>query len=290
MPTIMDYKSSTLPTWCPGCGNFGILNGLKKALAEAGLEPHRVQIVSGIGCGSKMPHYMKANGLHTLHGRALPVATGARLARHDMPVIVVHGDGDGYGMGGNHFIHAARRNIGLVDLVQNNHIYGLTTGQYSPTSPPGRVTKTSPAPVGAIDRPINPLTLALAAGATFVARAYPLDAVHFAGIIRAALDHRGYALIDVAQVCVSFNPELSYEWYNERVYKADEQDGYDPTDRAAAMALADEWDDKIPTGILYQDESVPSYEERVPALAEGPLVERSPRSLESLEAVKREFL
>ena len=290
MPTILDYKSATMPTWCPGCGNFGILNGLKKALAEADLEPHRVQIVSGIGCGSKIPHYMKVNGLHTLHGRGVPVATGARLANHGMPVIVVHGDGDGYGMGGNHFIHAARRNIGLVDLVQNNHIYGLTTGQYSPTSPPGRVTKTSPAPVGAIDRPINPLMLALAAGATFVARAYPLDAEHFAGIIRAALEHRGYALIDIAQVCVSFNPELSYAWYNERVYKVEQGEGYDPTDRAAAMALAEEWEAKIPTGILYQDETVPAYEERVPALAAGPLVEQAPRSLESLEAVKREFL
>ena len=290
MVAIDDYKSEVNPTWCPGCGNFGILAGLKRALIEAEVEPHQVQLISGIGCGSKIPHYMRVNGFHTLHGRAVAIATGARLANHGMKVLVVHGDGDSYGMGGNHFIHAARRNIGLVDLVQNNRVYGLTKGQYSPTSPGGFVSKTSPE--GAIDRPINPLSLALAAGATFVARAYPLDMPHFAGLIRQAMDHPGYALIDTLQVCVTFNPTQSYKWYSDRVYKLDEVEGYDTGDLGVAMHRALEYGDRIPIGVLYQDAATPSYESQVPALADGPLVERPLRPLpdEAYEAVKQEFI
>ena len=290
MVTVNDYKGGMEPTWCPGCGNFGILAGLKRALVEAEVEPHQVQLISGIGCGSKIPHYMRANGFHTLHGRALPVATGARLANHGMKVIVVHGDGDGYGMGGNHFIHAARRNIGLLDLVQNNAVYGLTKGQYSPTSPAGFKSKTSPE--GAIERPVNPLSLALAAGATFVARAYPLDMPHFASLIRQAMDHPGYALIDALQVCVTFNPAQSYAWYKQRVYKLDDEEGYDTGDLAGAMARALEFGDRIPTGVFYRDADRPSYEAQVPALADGPLVDRPLRPLpdEAYEAIKREFI
>jgi 2-oxoglutarate/2-oxoacid ferredoxin oxidoreductase subunit beta len=290
MATVNDYKGPVEPTWCPGCGNFGILAGLKRALVENGLEPHQVQLISGIGCGSKIPHYTRANGFHTLHGRAVAVATGALLANHGMKVVVVHGDGDGYGMGGNHFIHAARRNIGLVDLVQNNRVYGLTKGQYSPTSPEGFVSKTSPE--GAIDRPINPLLLALAAGATFVARGYPLDMPHFAGLIRQALDHPGYALIDTLQVCVTFNPAQSYKWYSDRIYKVDEEQGYDDSDLSAAMGKAREFGDRIPIGVLYRDAATPSYEAQVPALADGPLVERGlcPLPAEAYEAIKQEFI
>jgi 2-oxoglutarate/2-oxoacid ferredoxin oxidoreductase subunit beta len=290
MVEAKDYNGAMDPTWCPGCGNFGILAALKRALAEADLEPHQVQIVSGIGCGSKMPHYMKVNGFHTLHGRAVAVATGALLANHGKKVIVVHGDGDSYGMGGNHFIHAARRNIGLVDLVQNNRVYGLTKGQYSPTSPAGFVSKTSPE--GAIDQPINPLSVALAAGATFVARAFPLDMAHFASLIRQAMDHPGYALIDTLQVCVSFNPALSYPWYRQRVYKLDDEEGYDEGDLGGAMARALEWGDRIPVGVLYRDADAPSYEAQLSALADGPLVDRPlrPMPIEDYESVKREFI
>ncbi len=290
MVTANDYQGSMDPTWCPGCGNFGILAALKRALAEADVAPHQVQLISGIGCGSKMPHYMKVNGFHTLHGRAVAVATGVRLANHGMKVLVVHGDGDGYGMGGNHFIHAARRNIGLVDLVQNNRVYGLTKGQYSPTSPAGFVSKTSPE--GAVDQPINPLSVALAAGATFVARAFPLDMAHFADLIRQAMDHPGYALIDTLQVCVTFNPALSYPWYRQRVYKLDEEEGYDTSDLGAAMGKALEWGDRIPVGVLYRDAEAPSYESQLPALADGPLVERGLRPLpdEAYEAIKSEFI
>jgi len=219
-----------------------------------------------------MNDYMHISGLHTLHGRTLAVATGFKLANPAMKVICVHGDGDGYGEGGNHFLHTVRRNMGLVDLVENNHVYGLTRGQYSPTSRPGFRTRTSPA--GAIDAPINPVALAIAEGATFVARSFALDLAQLSGLVVEALEHRGYALIDVMQPCVSFNRGMDYDWYRERVYKV-EDEGHDPGDRMAAMARAFEYPgpgDRIPTGILYRREDTPSYEEQVAAISEQPLV------------------
>ena len=271
MATIQDYTNDVRPTWCPGCGDYGIWNSLKRAFVRAELEPHQVMMVTGIGCGSKMNDYMRISGLHTLHGRALPVATGFKLANHAMKVITVHGDGDGYGEGGNHFLHAVRRNIGLVDLIENNHVYGLTKGQYSPTSQAGFVTKTSPE--GAIDRPLKPLALALTQGATFVARGFAFDIPQLIDLLVEALGHRGYALLEVLQPCVSFNRPMSYEWFRERAYKV-EDENHNPTDLTAALAKALEFpgDGRIPTGILYRDESVPSYEEQVIALQAGPLM------------------
>jgi len=233
MATVQDYTNDIRPTWCPGCGDYGIWNALKRAFVAAGLESHQVMMVTGIGCGSKMPDYMHINGLHTLHGRPVAVATGVKLANHGMKVICVHGDGDGYGEGGNHFLHTARRNIGIVDLVQNNHVYGLTKGQYSPTSRAGFVTSTSPE--GALDKPLKPLALAISQGATFVARGFSLDVAQLTSLIVEALGHRGYALLDVMQVCVSFNRSMSYDWYRQHVYKV-EDEGHDPSDLMAAMA------------------------------------------------------
>ena len=271
MVTRQDFQSPESPTWCSGCGNHGILNALKMAFAEQGLAPHQVVIYSGIGCGSKLPHYMKVNGFHTLHGRAVPVATGARLANHGMPIVVVHGDGDGYGMGLGHFCHAARRNIGIVDLIQNNRVYGLTRGQYSPTSDQGMRTPTSPE--GAIDGAVPPLPLAITMGATFVARGYAGEFRQLVWIIGQALQHRGYALVDVLQPCVTFNRPSSYDFYKPRVYKL-EDEGHDVSDKAAAWKLAFEWGERIPIGIFYRAEDVPSYEEQVPALRAGPLTQR----------------
>jgi 2-oxoglutarate ferredoxin oxidoreductase subunit beta len=270
MATVEDYSNDIRPTWCPGCGDYGIWNAVKRGLVQAGLEPHEVIIVSGIGCGSKISDYMHINGLHTLHGRTVAVATGFKLANPDLKVLCVHGDGDGYGEGGNHFLHATRRNIGIVDMLQNNHVYGLTKGQYSPTSRPGFRTTTSPE--GAIDSPMSPLALAISQGATFVARGFALDLQGLAALLVEALNHRGYALIDVMQPCVSFNRPMSYAWYRERVYKV-EDEGHDPGDRLAAMAVAFEYPggERIPTGIIYRDESNPSYEEQVPALQAGSL-------------------
>lgn len=275
------------PTWCRGCGNFAILNAIKMALAERNLEPHETFFVTGIGCGSKLPHYMRASGYHTLHGRPLAVATGVRLANHALRVLVVHGDGDGYGEGLAHFLNAARRNIDLADIIQNNRIYGLTQGQYSPTSEQGKRTPTSPG--GSIDRPVNPLALAIAAGATFVSRGYSGELNHLAWLIGEALDHRGYALVDVLQPCVTWNRSYAYDFYRDRVYKLEDEKDYSPSSRSAAWEKAQEWDDRIPIGVLFRDESLPSYEEQVPALAAGPLVsqpvpELSPAQVATLRA------
>ncbi len=285
---VKDYASEVRPTWCPGCGDFGILAAVKQGLVQAGLAPHQVLIVSGIGCGSKLPDYTTANGFMTLHGRTLPVATGARLANHGLAVLTIHGDGDGLGLGMGHFVHTARRNLDIVDILQNNQIYGLTKGQYSPTSDPGFVTSTSPD--GSIEMAANPLALALAVGGTFLARGFAGDVKHLAGLVAQAVAHRGYALLEVLQPCVTFNRKNTYDWYRERIYDLQET-GHDPTDRAAAFEKALEWGERIPVGVLYQAR-LPTYEEQLPVLQEGPLVGRTTQkpSPEQAERLLAEFL
>jgi 2-oxoglutarate ferredoxin oxidoreductase subunit beta len=276
MVTIKDFNSPIRSTWCAGCGDFGILTAVKRALVKMELSPHQVHIVTGIGCGSKHPDYMKVNSVSSLHGRPIPIAQGIRLANHDQKVMVIAGDGDSYGIGGNHLTHALRRNINFTILVQNNSVYGLTKGQYSPTSPLGYVTKTSPPPEGALEHPINPIALGLAAGATFIARSFSGDPAHLADMVVAAVTHPGSALLDVLQPCVTFNRDYSYDFYRERVYKVEE--AYDPIDRDAAWEKAKQWDDRIPIGILYRKEGVPTYEDQLPVLAAGPLVRQEFRS------------
>jgi 2-oxoglutarate ferredoxin oxidoreductase subunit beta len=283
--TVKDYASAIKPTWCPGCGDYGILSAVKQALVQAGLAPHEVLIVTGIGCGSKLPDYAHVNGFLTLHGRPLPVATGARLANHSLKVITVHGDGDSMGLGMGHFIHTARRNLELVDLIQNNQIYGLTKGQYSPTSDPGLVTSTSPE--GALETAASPTALALVAGGTFIARGFAGDAKGLADLIAAAIQHKGYALVDILQPCVTFNRKNTYDWYRERVYNLAET-GHDTSDRVAAFQKALEWGDRIPLGVIYQTR-LPTYEERVVGLKQGPIATRkldrlSPAEVKSLRA------
>jgi 2-oxoglutarate ferredoxin oxidoreductase subunit beta len=286
--TVKDYAGSVKPTWCPGCGDFGILNAVKQGLVKAGLAPHEVLIVSGIGCGSKLPDYANVNGFMTLHGRPVPVATGAKLANHALKVITVHGDGDSMGLGMGHFIHTARRNLDIVDLIQNNQIYGLTKGQYSPTSDLGLVTKTSPD--GAIEMAAIHPALALAAGATFVARGFAGDAKGLAVLIAEAVSHKGYALMEVLQPCVTFNRKNTYDWYRDRVYQVADTD-HDATDRAAAFQKALEWGDRIPLGILYQVQR-PTYEEQVAGLDEGPLSARklTKLSADEVESLRSEFM
>ncbi len=291
MVTVQDYATEVTPTWCPGCGDYGIWNALKRAFAEADVAPHEVMMVTGIGCGSKMNDYMHVTGMHALHGRPVPVATGFKLANRDMKVICVHGDGDGYGEGGNHFLHAARRNIGIVDLIENNHVYGLTKGQYSPTSPSGFETKTSPQ--GALEKPVNPLALAISQGATFVARGFTMDIDQLASLIVEALGHRGYALLDVMQPCVTFMRPMSYEWYRERRYYVEDED-HDPSDRMAAMERALEFPggDRIPMGIIYRSESEASYEEQLPTLQEEALVKQPlhTRPMDDYNELLQEFI
>jgi 2-oxoglutarate ferredoxin oxidoreductase subunit beta len=286
--TVKDYRSPVQPTWCPGCGDFGILNAVKQGLVKAGLAPHQVLMVSGIGCGSKLPDYAHINGFMTLHGRPVPIATGAKLANHALKVITIHGDGDSLGLGMGHFIHTARRNLDITDLIQNNQIYGLTKGQYSPTSDPGFMTKTSPD--GSIEMAANPVALALTAGATFIARGFAGDTKHLAELIAKALEHRGYSLVDILQPCVTFNRKNTYNWYRERVYKVEETN-YDPTDRVAAFRKALEWGDRIPTGVLFQTQ-LPTYEEQVAALQGDPVAGRRLEKLtqDEIDSLRAEFM
>ncbi len=283
------FNGGDKSTWCPGCGDFGILAAIKQALPGIGVAPHQVMLVSGIGCGSKLPHYMRANGFNSLHGRALPVAQGIKLANHALKVIAVTGDGDGYGIGMGHFMHLARRNVDITHIVENNQVYGLTKGQYSPTSERGYISSFSPE--GALEYAVNPILLAVAGGATFVARGFAGDVKQLVWLIQQAVQHPGYALIDVLQPCVTYNKINTYEWYRARVYKVDEEPGYDASRRDLAFAKAQEWGDKIPTGIIYREVGRPTYEEQVTALKAGPLVSQPlDGRLADYEALKNEFI
>ena len=259
--------SERTPDWCPGCGNFGILTALKQAVSEMKLKPEETVLVSGIGCGPKMPQWIDLSGYQSIHGRTLPVATGIKLANHKLNVFTTAGDGDCYGIGGNHFIHAMRRNMDMVCLVHNNQIYGLTKGQASPTSDKGSKSKSTP--FGVIEVPSRPLALAIAAGGTFVARGYSGDIPHLKDLIIQAHNHRGFAVIDVLQPCVTFNKVNTYQWYQEKIEKIEEP----LTDKVAAFKLAQEWDKKIPIGVYYQEER-PLYTDELPEIADKPLVEQ----------------
>ena len=283
MVEISDYVGLK-PAWCPGCGNFGILKALNKSLVELGIAPHRVLLVSGIGQAGKLPHYTKSNVFNALHGRTLPVAIGAKIANPELVVIAVGGDGDGYGEGGNHFIHAARRNHDITYLVHNNQVYGLTKGQASPTSDLSFVTKTTP--YGAVS-PVNPVALAIVSGASFVARSFAGDIDHLSSLIKEAIPHRGFSLIDILQPCVVFNHKNTFQWYRERVYKLKEN-GYNPGDKMAAFEKAQEWGNKIPIGVIYRVEKS-TYEEQIPALKRGPLVQRELDPMQT-EKLVDEFL
>jgi len=267
-----DFKGKVNPDWCPGCGDFGVLNGLQRACAELGLKPHQILTVSGIGCSSNLPGYMNTYGMHTLHGRALPVATGAHLGNHKLTVIATGGDGDGYGIGGNHLTHIARRNVDLTYIVMNNQIYGLTTGQISPTSRKGMKTKSTP--FGNIEMPINPITSAIMSGATFVARGFTADGKQLCELMKQGIQHRGFALIDVFSPCVTFNHDNGYDFFKPRVKKL-EDEGHDTSDWKAACEKALEWGDTIYTGIFLQREA-PTLGDLEPVLETGgPLAHRS---------------
>jgi 2-oxoglutarate ferredoxin oxidoreductase subunit beta len=282
MPALDDYKGQN-PAWCPGCGNFSILKTFKDTMVELGVEPHQVTVVSGIGQGAKLPHYTKCNTFNGLHGRSLPVATGVRLANHQMLVIAVSGDGDCYGEGGNHLMAAMRRNINVKYFVHNNQIYGLTKGQPSPTTGEGTVTKNMP--FGVISEPFNPMALAIALDCGFAARGFAGDNDHLKGLMKEAITHKGFALVDILQPCVTFNKVNTYEWYKQRVYHIEPE--YNPEDRTAAFARALEWGDRIPLGIIYRNKR-PTYEERVPMLATTPLVQQK-FDIKKIEETIKEF-
>ncbi|MFA6102726.1 MAG: 2-oxoacid:ferredoxin oxidoreductase subunit beta [Victivallaceae bacterium] len=258
------------PAWCPGCGNYPILKTLDEALNELNIDRRKLVLVSGIGQAAKLPHYTKANVFNGLHGRALPAATGIKIANHELEVVVTSGDGDMYGEGGNHFIHALRRNVGLKLFVHDNQVYGLTKGQASPTSDPGFVTKIQTH--GVILQPFNPLALAIVEDCSWVARSFSGTPEHLKEMMKEALNHRGgMALLDILQPCFTFNHQNTFKWYRERVRPVDPS--HDPFDRDAAFRLAMKFGDEIPVGVIYRSRRK-SFESQLEALKDGPLVSR----------------
>lgn len=292
-PAIMiaakDFKPEVPPDWCPGCGDFGVLNGLFQACADLQIQPQDLMVVSGIGCSSNLPGFIRSYGVHSLHGRALPFATGAKLANQAMTVVITGGDGDGYGIGLNHFIQAMRRNIDVTYIVMNNEIYGLTTGQVSPTSETGMQTKTSP--LGNLEGMLNPMALALASGCGYVARGFSGQPKHLTELYKDGIRHPGFALIDVFSPCVTFNKHNTYQFFRDRVYKV-EDENHDPENFHAAMDKALEWDPRIPIGLLYKNPTPPSPLDALdPALTGEPLVHQSfDVSSETRKELIREFM
>lgn len=269
-----DFKGKIDPDWCPGCGDFGLLNAVQKALAELGRKPHEVLCVSGIGCSSNFPGFINTYGMHTLHGRALAVATGAKFANHELTVIATGGDGDGYGIGGNHFVHTARRNVDLTYLVMNNQIYGLTTGQVSPSSSLGMKTKSTP--FGNLERPVNPITSAIMNGATYVARGFSGHGKQLVALVRDAILHKGFSLVDVFSPCVTFNHDNTYDFFRSRIKKL-EDEAHDPGDWKSACEKAMVWGDTIYSGLFFKNEEIPTLHEQEPVLKEGgPMAHRKP--------------
>ncbi|MEM4545281.1 MAG: 2-oxoacid:ferredoxin oxidoreductase subunit beta [Nitrososphaerota archaeon] len=278
------YKSDVHIDWCPGCGDFGILSAIQMALSEMNIEPHRVAIFSGIGCSGKTPHFINAYGIHTIHGRALPYAIGAKLANPNLVVLVIGGDGDMLGIGAGHFVAAGRRNVDLTCIICDNGVYGLTKGQASPTLRRGVKTKALPKPN--INDAVNPIMLAIVSGYTFVARGYAFDVRHLKGLLKQAIQHKGTALVDVLQPCSSYNDIMTKEWYGgedridpvtgkpiPRIYKL-EDSGFDPMvhkpdegeivqKMCSAIAKSLEWGDRIPIGVFYCNPYVLTYEERL---------------------------
>jgi 2-oxoglutarate ferredoxin oxidoreductase subunit beta len=279
---MTDYRTTYFADCCPGCGDFGILTAIQMAFTDLQLPPHKTVIFSGIGCSGKTPHCVRVNGIHTLHGRTLPFAIGAKLANPELEVIAEGGDGDGLGIGAGHFVNTGRRNIDITYLIHDNGVYGLTKGQASPTLELGLKTKALPKPN--LNSAVNPVAIALAAGYTFIARSYAYDVKHLKEMIKRGIQHHGLALVIIQQPCPTYNDINTKEWYGgedrvdpvtgkpvPRLYKLEET-GYDgvvhnPEEAfqkyIAALTKAQEWGDKIPIGVFYQNELVPTYQERI---------------------------
>ncbi len=269
--SMLDYRSDYWTDWCPGCGNFGILASVYKAFSEMNLDPTKTVLVSGIGCSGKMPQFVQVNGLYALHGRAIPFATGIKLANPELTVVVHGGDGDLMGIGAGHLVALGRRNLDIVVVLHDNKVYGLTKGQASPTLPRGVKTKALQNPN--IQDPVNPISLALASGFTYVARGYSFESEHLKELIKKAIEHKGAAFIDALQICVTYNDIHSVEYYSKRLYKLDELEGWDPVVRSPsegenerkltqAWVKSMEWGDKIPLSLFYQNPHVATFEDR----------------------------
>jgi 2-oxoacid:acceptor oxidoreductase, beta subunit, pyruvate/2-ketoisovalerate family len=265
MATFKDFRNNVKPNWCPGCGDFSVQAAIQRAAANVGLEPEQVAVISGIGCSGRISGYINAYGFHGIHGRALPIAQGVKLANRELTVIASGGDGDGFAIGMAHTVHAIRRNLDITYIVMDNQIYGLTKGQTSPRSALGFKTKSTPQ--GSIESPLSPLEIAMAAGATFVAQSFSSDLKQLTSLIEQGIQHKGFALINVFSPCVTFNKVNTYDWFKENIVNLDQFPDYDPTNRVAAMNKIMETNGML-TGLIYRDTTRKSYEDQIPGFRE----------------------
>ena len=288
MATFKDFRNSIKPNWCPGCGDFSVQAAIQKAAANVGYEPEELAVISGIGCSGRISGYINSYGFHGIHGRALPIAQGLKMANKDLKVIASGGDGDGFAIGMGHTIHAIRRNIDITYIVMDNQIYGLTKGQTSPRSAAGFVTKSTPG--GAIEQSLKPLEVALTAGATFVAQGFSTDIKELTAMIEAGLNHKGFSFINVFSPCVTYNKINTYDWFKENLTKLSDIEGYDNSDRATAMRTVMEHEGLV-TGIIYQDTETTSYQEKITGYSELPLTDIDiSLSEDQFDVIVKEFM
>lgn len=279
-----DFNTKYRPTWCPGCGNWGIWHSLKSALAKAGLKLWEVALVYGIGCSGNMNDFVKTYGFHALHGRGIPNACGIKIANHNLTVICILGDGDCYGEGGNHLLHAARGNHDVKVFVHDNRVYGLTTGQTSPTSP--QAFKSKSTPEGVIELPLDPLSLAISQGATFVAQGFAGDVSSLTNLMVKAIQHKGFSLLNILQPCITFNKDCAFQFYQEKSYKLEEK-GWDVHNKQKALQKAFLQDGKIPLGVFYQEKGL-AYHEQISQIKKKALTSQKIKS--NLNLLFKEFI
>ncbi|MEI5906265.1 2-oxoacid:ferredoxin oxidoreductase subunit beta [Bacillus spongiae] len=268
MATFKDFRNNVKPNWCPGCGDFSVQASIQRAAANIGLVPEELAVISGIGCSGRISGYINSYGLHGIHGRALPIAQGVKMANRDLTVIASGGDGDGFAIGMGHTIHSIRRNVDITYIVMDNQIYGLTKGQTSPRSAAGFKTKSTPA--GAIEPAIAPMEMALTAGATFVAQGFSTDLKQLTALIEAGLNHKGFSLINVFSPCVTYNKINTYDWFKENLTKLSDIEGYDSSNRELAMSTLMKHEGLV-TGLIYQNTEQPSYQDLVDNYSDIPL-------------------
>ncbi|MCG7419935.1 2-oxoacid:ferredoxin oxidoreductase subunit beta [Macrococcoides goetzii] len=286
MATFKDFRNSVKPNWCPGCGDFSVQAAIQKACANVGLEPEELAVITGIGCSGRLSGYINSYGVHSIHGRALPMAQGVKMANQELTVIASGGDGDGYAIGMGHTIHSIRRNIDLTYVVMDNQIYGLTKGQTSPSSAHGFVTKTTP--LGSIEKNVSPLELAITSGATFVAQSFSSDIKELTAIIEAAINHKGFAFVNVFSPCVTYNKVNTYDWFKENLVSLNDIEGYDNKDKKQALNTVVEHNGLL-TGIIYHDTETPSYAEQLNGYSKSLAKESIEMDPSKFEALMAEF-
>ncbi len=268
MATFKDFRNDVKPNWCPGCGDYSVQAAIQRAVANVGLEPENLAVISGIGCSGRISGYINSYGVHSIHGRALPIAQGVKMANRDLTVIAAGGDGDGFAIGMGHTVHAIRRNINITYIVMDNQIYGLTKGQTSPRSGMGFKTKSTPK--GSVEEAVSPMKLALSVGATFVAQSFSTDLKELTSLIEAGINHDGFSLINVFSPCVTYNKVNTYDWFKENLTKLSDIEGYDPSNKENAMQTLMKHNGLV-TGLIYQNTERKSYQELVQGYSEEPL-------------------